>query len=82
MNKQQNSDNLKSKKTEFYERQEQREADRLDIKDGFSFLDKETYDSLPLTKWLDKSENRSSTIPNYQLNIKQKNFSKAIQGCR
>ena len=27
------------------------------IKDGFSFLDKETYDKLPLTRWLDKSEN-------------------------
>ena len=40
---------------EFYERQEQREADRPEIKDGFSFMDKETYDSLPLTRWLDKS---------------------------
>ena len=80
-NKHQKSDNL-SKKTEIHERQEQSEADRPDIKDGFSFMDKETYDSLPLTKWLDKSENRSSTIPNYQLNIKQKYFSKEIQGCR
>ena len=44
-----------SKKTEFYERQEQREADRPEIKDGFFFMDKETYDSLPLTRWLDKS---------------------------
>ena len=44
-----------SKKTEFYMRQEQREADRPEIKDGFSFMDKETYDSLPLTRWLDKS---------------------------
>ena len=44
-----------SKKTEFYERQEQREADRPEIKDGFSFMDKETCDSLPLTRWLDKS---------------------------
>ena len=50
----QNADSL-SKKTEFYERQEQREADRPEIKDGFSFMDKETYDSLPLTRWLDKS---------------------------
>ena len=41
-NNHQNADNL-SKKTEFYERQEQREADRLEIKDGFSFMDKETY---------------------------------------
>ena len=52
--KPQNADSL-SKKTEFYERQEQREADRPEIKDGFSFMDKETYDSLPLTRWLDKS---------------------------
>ena len=47
-----NADSL-SKKTEFYERQEQREADRPEIKDRFSFMDKETYDSL--TRWLDKS---------------------------
>ena len=52
--KHQNADSL-SKKTEFYERQEQREAGRPEIKDGFSFMDKETYDSLPLTRWLDKS---------------------------
>ena len=52
--KHQNADSL-SKKTEFYERQEQREADRPEIKDGFSFMDKETYDSLPLTRWLEKS---------------------------
>ena len=44
-----------SKKTEFYERQEKREANRPEIKEGFSFMDKETYDSLPLTRWLDKS---------------------------
>ena len=52
--KHQNADRL-SKKTEFYDRQEQREADRPEIKDGFSFMDKETYDSLRLTRWLDKS---------------------------
>ena len=52
--KHQNADSL-SKKTEFYERKEQKEADRPEIKDGFSFMDKETYDSLPLTRWLDKS---------------------------
>ena len=52
--KHQNTDSL-SKKSEFYERQEQREVDRPEIKDGFSFMDKETYDSLPLTRWLDKS---------------------------
>ena len=50
----QNADSL-SKKTEFYERQEQKEADRPEIKDGFSFMDKERYDSLPLLRWLDKS---------------------------
>ena len=52
--KHQNADSL-SKKTEFYERQEQREANRPEIKEGFSFMDKETFDSLPLTRWLDKS---------------------------
>ena len=44
-----------SKKTEFYERQEQRQADRPEMKDGFSFMDKETYDTLPLTRWLDST---------------------------
>ena len=52
--KHRNADSLR-KKTEFYERQEQREEDRPEIKDGFSFMDKETYDSLPLTRWLEKS---------------------------
>ena len=36
--KHQNADSL-SKKTEFYERQEEREADRPEKKDGFSFMD-------------------------------------------
>ena len=54
LDKHQKTDSL-SKKTEFYEKQEQREADRPEIKDGFSFMDKETYDSLPLTRWLDQS---------------------------
>ena len=52
--KHQNANSL-SQKTEFYERQEQREAKRPEIKEGFSFMNKETYDSLPLTRWLDKS---------------------------
>ena len=50
----QNADSL-SKKTEFYERLEEKQANQADITDGFSFLDKETYEKLPLTKWLDKS---------------------------
>ena len=52
--KHQNADSL-SKKTEFYERLEEKQANQSEIKDGFSFLDKETYDKLPLTRWLDKS---------------------------
>ena len=52
--KHQNADSL-SKKPESFERQEQREADKPEIKDGFSFMDKETYESLPLTRWLEKS---------------------------
>ena len=47
--KHQNADSL-SKKTEFYERLEEKQANQSEIKDGFSFLDKETYDKLPLTR--------------------------------
>ena len=52
--KHRNADSL-SKKTEFYERLEQKQANQAEIKEGFSFLDKETYEALPLTRWLDKS---------------------------
>ena len=52
--KHQNADSL-SKKTEFFERLEQKQANQAEIKEGFSFLDKETYKTLPLTRWLDKS---------------------------
>ena len=52
--KHQNADRL-SKKPEFYERLEQKQASQAEIKEGFSFLDKETYEALPLTRWLDKS---------------------------
>ena len=48
------SDSL-SKKTEFYERLEEKQANQAEVEDGFSFLDKETYDKLPLIRWLDKS---------------------------
>ena len=52
--KHQNADSL-SNKTEFYERLEQKQANQAEIKEGFSFLDKEIYETLPLTRWLDKS---------------------------
>ena len=52
--KHQNADSL-SKKTESYERLEQKQANQAEVKEGFSFLDKETYEELPLTRWLDKS---------------------------
>ena len=52
--KHQNADSL-SKKTEIYERLEQKQANQAEIREGFSFLDKETYEALPLTRWLDKS---------------------------
>ena len=39
--KHQNADSL-SKKTEFYEHLEEKHANQSEIKDGFSFLDKET----------------------------------------
>ena len=34
---------------------EQKQANQAEIKEGFSFLDKETYEALSLTRWLDKS---------------------------
>ena len=52
--KHQNADSL-SKKTEFYESLERKQANQAEIKEGFSFLDKETYEALPLIRWLDKS---------------------------
>ena len=52
--KHQNADSL-IKKTEFYEKLEQKQTNQAEIKEGFSFLVKETYDALPLTRWLDKS---------------------------
>ena len=61
-NKHQNADNL-SKTTELFERQKQRDADRPEIKDGFSFMDKETFDSLPLTRWPNKSGKRIKGHP-------------------
>ena len=57
----QNADSL-SKKTEFFERLEQKQANQAEIKEGFSFLNKETNEALPLTKWLDKS---GHPIPGY-----------------
>ena len=39
--KHQNADSL-SKKTEFYERLEEKQANQSEIRDGFYFLDKET----------------------------------------
>ena len=53
--KHQNADSL-SKKTEFYERLEQKQANQAEIKEGFSFLNKETYKAFPLLRWLDKSK--------------------------
>ena len=43
------------KKTEFYDRPEEKQANQAEIKDGLSFLDEESYDKLPITRWLDKS---------------------------
>ena len=60
--KQQNADNL-SKKTEFYKRLQQKQANQAEIKEGFSFLDKENYLALPLTRWLDKSGHPNPELP-------------------
>ena len=77
--KHQKADSL-SKKTEFYERQEQREADRPEIKDGFSFMNKETYDSLPLTRWLDKSDKPIEDHPELPKEPPEKTILKRTQG--
>ena len=37
------------------ERLEQKQANQAEIKEGFSFLDRETHEALPLTRWLDES---------------------------
>ena len=81
----QNADSL-SKKTEFNERQEQREADRPEIKDGFSFMDKETFYTLPLTRWLDKSGKPIEDHPELPIEHKAKeilkrNIGKPLEKC-
>ena len=60
--KHQNADSL-CKKTELYERLEQKQANQAEIKEEFSFLDKETNEALPLTTWLDKSGHPISGHP-------------------
>ena len=77
--KHQNADSL-SKKTEFYERQEQREANRPEIKEGFSFMDKETYDSLPLTRLVDKSGKPIEDHPELPKDPPEKTILKKTQG--
>ena len=62
--KHQNVDSL-SKKTEFYERLEQKQANQAEIKEGFSFLDTETYEALPLTRWLDEPDIQFQDILSY-----------------
>ena len=52
--KHQNADRL-SKKTEFYEKLEQKQTNQAEINEGFSFLNKEAYGALYLTRWLPKS---------------------------
>ena len=47
--KHQNADNL-SKKIEFYEILVEKQANQAENKKGFSFLNKETYEALPLTR--------------------------------
>ena len=47
--KHQIAENL-SQKTEFSERLEQKQANQAEINEWFSFLDKATYEALPLTR--------------------------------
>ena len=51
--KHQNADIL-SKKTDFHEKLEEKQANQAEIMEGFSFLYKETYKALPLLRLLDK----------------------------
>ena len=75
--KHQDAGNL-SKKTEFYERLEQKQANQAEIKKGFSFLDRETYEALPLTRWLDKS---GHPIPGHpQLPVEKASEIKILSG--
>ena len=67
--KHQNADSL-SKKTEFYERLEQKQANQAEIKEGFGFLDKDIYEALPLTRWLDKSGHPIPGHPELPVKIK------------
>ena len=60
--KHQNDDSL-YKKTEFYERLEQKQANQAEVKERFSFLNKETYEALPLTRCLNKSRHPISGHP-------------------
>ena len=67
----QNADSL-SKKTEFYERLEQMQAIQVEIREGFSFLDNETYEALLLTRWLNKSGHPIPGQPEIQWRQQQK----------
>ena len=62
--KHQNADSL-SKKTEFYERMKQKQANQAEINEGFSFLDEETYETLPLTRWLESLDIQFQRILSY-----------------
>ena len=68
--KHQNEDSL-SKKRELYKRQEQREADRPEIKDGFLFMDKETNDTYDSRGGSTSHENRLRITLNYPLNTRR-----------
>ena len=51
-----NADDL-GKKSEFYCLREERRSSQGEVREGFSFLDQETYDGLPLVRWIDKTGN-------------------------
>ena len=69
--KHQHADSL-SKKTEFYERLKHKQAHQAEDKEGFSFLNKETYEALPLKRWLDKTGHPIPGHPNYRWRKQQK----------
>ena len=80
----QNADSL-IKKTEFFDSQQQREADRRESKilacpPVFSFMDRETYDRLPLTRRLDRSGKPTEDHPELPAEHQEKTIMKRNPG--
>ena len=57
-----NADSL-SNKSEFYRLREERRSCQREVREPFSFLNQETYDGLPLVRWIDKTGNAIPSHP-------------------